>query len=54
VRSHLAAGIARVLFTIDDQTMVLLHGLLKKSQKTPAADLGTARQRLADLRKEGL
>jgi len=54
VRSHLAAGIARVLFTVDDQTMVLLHGLVKKSQKTPAADLGTARQRLADLRKEGL
>ena len=52
VRSHLAEGIARVLFTVDGQTMVLLHGFVKKSQKTPAAELKTARQRLADLRKE--
>jgi len=52
VRSHVAAGIARVLFTVDGSVMVLLHGFVKKSQKTPAADLKTARQRLADLRKE--
>jgi len=32
--------------------MVLLHGFVKKSQKTPAADLKTAKQRLTDL-KEG-
>jgi phage-related protein len=51
VRSHLADGIARVLFTVDGGMMVLLHGFVKKSQKTPAADLKTARQRLADLRK---
>jgi phage-related protein len=52
VRSRLAAGIARVLLTVDGQTMVLLHGFVKKSQKTPAADLRTARQRLTDLREE--
>lgn len=52
VRSHLAAGIARVLFTVDGQKMVLLHGFVKKSQKTPAAELKIARLRLADLRKE--
>ncbi len=52
VRSHIADGIARVLFTVDGPTMVLLHGFVKKSQKTPAADLKVARQRLADLRKE--
>jgi phage-related protein len=52
VRLRLAAGIARVLFTVDGQTMVLLHGFVKKSQKTPAAELKTARQRLADLREE--
>jgi phage-related protein len=52
VRSHLVAGIARVVFTVDGQTMVLLHGFVKKSQKTPAAELKTAGQRLADLRKE--
>lgn len=52
VRSHLAVGIARVLFTVDGETMVLLHGFVKKSQKTPAADLKTAKQRMADLREE--
>jgi phage-related protein len=52
VRSRIADGIVRVLFTVDEQTMVLLHGFVKKSQKTPGADLKMARQRLADLRKE--
>jgi phage-related protein len=52
VRSRIAGGIARVLFTVDDQTMVLLHGFVKKSQKTPAADLKTAKQRLSDLHRK--
>jgi phage-related protein len=52
VRSHLRQGIARVLFTIESQTMVLLHGIIKKSRKTPTVDLQTARQRLAQLREE--
>ena len=52
VRSPVRDGSARVIFTVDQQTMVLLHGFVKKSQKTPAADLKTARQRLADLRRE--
>jgi len=51
VRSHIPSGISRVMFAVEDQTMVLLHGFVKKSQRTPAADLKTARQRLADLRK---
>ena len=52
VRSTLRSGIARVLFTVRDQTMVLLHGFIKKQQRTPTGELNTARQRLADLRKE--
>jgi phage-related protein len=51
VRSHIGSGIARVLFTVDGNTMVLLHGFVKKSQKTPAADLKTAKQRMANLQK---
>ncbi len=51
VRSHVGAGIARVLFTVRDHRMVLLHGFVKKSQKTPANDLRIARQRLADLKR---
>lgn len=52
VRSRIENGIARVVFTVDKQTMILLHGFVKKSQKMPATDLKTAKQRLADLRKE--
>ena len=52
VRSNLSQGIARVLFTVDGNTMILLHGFVKKSQKTPLTDLNTARRRLADLREE--
>ena len=52
VRSRVSTGIARVIFTVDGQTMVLLHGFGKKSQRTPPADLMTARRRLAQLRSE--
>jgi len=50
IRSHIAQGIARILFTVTDGVMVILHGFVKKSQKTPPGDLTTARQRLASLR----
>jgi len=33
-RSHIGDGIARVLFTVTGDTMVLLHGFVKKSEKT--------------------
>lgn len=46
VRSHLSGGgSARILFTVGDGEMVLLHGFIKKSQKTPVQDLQLARQR---------
>ena len=46
VRSNLAANrIARVLFYIDKRSrMVLLHGFMKKTQKTPDEDLELARR----------
>ena len=48
VRTHLPGNrIVRVLFYIDrKQRMVLLHGLVKKSQATPASDLDLARQNM--------
>jgi phage-related protein len=52
VRSNMSQGIARVLFTVDGNTMILLHGFVKKSQKTPPTDLNTARRRLANLLEE--
>jgi len=50
VRCSIAAGIARVLFTTLTGKMVLLHGFIKKSQKTPTIDLKTARDRLKKLK----
>jgi phage-related protein len=50
VRSNLPAGIARVLFTVEGDTMILLHGFIKKSQKTPLDDLQLARERFKQLR----
>lgn len=52
VRSDIPDGIARVLFTTEHGVMVLLHGFIKKSQKTPEADLKTARNRLKKLRSK--
>ena len=49
VRSRIGQGIARVLFTVSGSTMVLLHGFVKKSVKTPAADLKIARQRRSEV-----
>ena len=49
VRSHLEGRIARVLFTIIDGHMILLHAFIKKAQKTPRSDLETARARQAKL-----
>jgi phage-related protein len=46
VRVRLDERIARVLFTVLDGEAVLLHGFIKKSQKTPATDLETAGGRM--------
>lgn len=52
VRSNLPNRIARILFTISGDKMVLLHGFIKKSQKTPANDLELAKHRLKLLGEE--
>ena len=52
VRSTLSSSISRVLFTIQDRTIVLLHGFIKKSQKTPKRDLDLALNRLKSLQSE--
>jgi phage-related protein len=40
------------VFTVDGQTMVLLHGFQKKSQRTPPAELMTANRPLTQLRSD--
>ena len=46
IRIILKNRIVRIVFTVSEKTMVLLHGFIKKSQKTPANDLKMAKQRL--------
>lgn len=50
IRSRLPERIARIIFTVEEDKMVLLHGFIKKSSKTPVQDLKLARQRLSALR----
>ena len=47
VRQRISKGkrTARVLFTVDGSRMILLHGFIKKSQRTPLKDLRLARKR---------
>ena len=50
VRSDLTKNrIARVLFCVHRDQMVLLHAFIKKTQKTPAADLALALKRRKDI-----
>ncbi|MCE0521767.1 MAG: type II toxin-antitoxin system RelE/ParE family toxin [Methylacidiphilales bacterium] len=48
VRSSLPHGIARVLFIVDGDDIVLLHGFMKKTQKTPPEALALAEKRRRD------
>ncbi|MBN3788754.1 type II toxin-antitoxin system RelE/ParE family toxin [Burkholderia sp. Ac-20353] len=50
IRVTLARRIARVIFTVVGNTMVLLHGFIKKSRATPPEDLDVATSRLKALR----
>lgn len=46
VRSKLTGGrIARVIFYISQGEMILLHGFIKKSQKTPKSEIDLAFKR---------
>ena len=45
VRSRLDNRIARVLFVFSDSTIILLHGFIKKTQKTPKQEIELAKKR---------
>jgi phage-related protein len=51
VRTTLESGIARVFFMVDGDYMILLHGFIKKSQKTPQNELKTALARLGNYKR---
>jgi phage-related protein len=50
IRTRLDNRISRVFITIQDGRIILLHGFIKKEQKTPKGDLQLARRRLLDVR----
>jgi phage-related protein len=46
VRSNLSGGrIARIIFFMDSNTMILVNGFIKKTQKTPKTELELSRKR---------
>lgn len=50
-RSNIVDGVARIMLTELEGRLILLHGFVKKSQKTPVSDLKLARKRLANVGK---
>lgn len=51
VRVNLSTSIARVLFALNGGSMVLIHGFIKKQQKTLKSDLDLAKDRAKKLRR---
>lgn len=50
IRSNLAGNrISRIYFCVAESRMVLLHGMIKKTQTTPKADIDVARNRMKDV-----
>jgi phage-related protein len=52
VRSGIDGNIYRVLFCLDGSVMVLLHGFMKKTRKTPNADKDLALKRMREEEEE--
>ena len=52
IRTSLAGNqIARVLFAVEDGELLLRHGFLKKTQRTPSEAIRLAEQRLGSYRR---
>ena len=52
VRSNISDGrIARVFFVLIGSKMVLLHGFVKKTQKTPDKELDLAKARMKEVKR---
>jgi phage-related protein len=52
IRSNISSGrIARVFFALVGNQMVLLHGFIKKTQKTPEKELKLATTRMKEVQR---
>jgi phage-related protein len=50
VRSRVRDRVARTVFTVEGDTMVILHAFVKKGAKAPDVELDVARRRLTKLK----
>ena len=48
VRTTIGNRIARTLFAVDDSTLIILHGFIKKTQQTPIGELALAEKRFKE------
>lgn len=54
VRSNLSnKTISRVIFFMHKKTIILLHGFIKKMQKTPTKDIDIALKRMKEVKRNG-
>lgn len=51
IRTTLNNKISRILFSVYEENIVLLHGFIKKSNKIPKEDLELARKRERDIKE---
>jgi len=52
VRTNLENTIIRILFCVEGEQMILLHGFTKKTQKTPKEDLNLAIKRQTEFKNK--
>ena len=52
IRAMGKEGIARVFFATRSEKIVILHGFVKKTDKTPKREMDTARRRLKEIGDE--
>ena len=51
IRSDVKDGISRVFFTFINEEIVLLHGVVKKTQKTPPREIDVAIRRIKEFKR---
>ncbi len=52
IRSTLPNKIARIIFMLHNNKIVLLHGFIKKTEETPERDLNLAKERAKNIKRK--
>ena len=51
IRSMIKDGVSRIFFTFCNEKIILLHAIVKKTQKTPPHEINVAVERLKEFKK---